>query len=326
MKSYRWIHGESILHWLALGNHVDYLKVMLEYGSFIDESNAFGCSALFYACQVKNHETIRFLLENGAFPYVESTYSNTNVLDLVKDEPDLLNLLIRYNRISQKIEEEYVLQESDKLNRTDLLGNSIINTIYILLDCFESEWRTQEIKEKGGNTDLGAWGKVDFPKDIIQDLLFVHSQIVKKIMEFKELSDNDLPIFISPTLPIHQKRQELQLLENDEYLQNIEQDGSINNPFNEKYLPEYSGNDSIYIYINWTNKNEDISESYYIYSINPEISIREFLTFISSIVGVKARNIKIDTSEIGEVSDDILSLKLSQLESETLDLYHSSSK
>ena len=50
----RWIHNESILHFLAIENYVEGVSLLIELGANIELTNKFGDTALFDAVKVGN--------------------------------------------------------------------------------------------------------------------------------------------------------------------------------------------------------------------------------------------------------------------------------
>jgi ankyrin repeat protein len=90
----RYIHGETVLHFLAVEGYVDGVRLLAAAGADVDARNPFGDTALVDAVTLGNARVVAVLLEHGADPNVLSTVrdnvvhaaagcGNPEVLDLV---------------------------------------------------------------------------------------------------------------------------------------------------------------------------------------------------------------------------------------------------
>jgi uncharacterized protein len=71
----RWIHNETVLHFLSVENYVDGVRFLAEFGADVDSTNEFGDTALVDAAMLGNDKVAEALLEYGANP---DAHSETN--------------------------------------------------------------------------------------------------------------------------------------------------------------------------------------------------------------------------------------------------------
>src|SRR5687768_14260959 len=76
----RWIHDETVLHFLALEGYIDGVRFLAEWGADVNIENEFGDTPLIDVAVLGNVEVAQILLNHGANP---NTYSETrhNPLD-----------------------------------------------------------------------------------------------------------------------------------------------------------------------------------------------------------------------------------------------------
>jgi ankyrin repeat protein len=68
----RWMHNETILHFLAVEGYVDAVRFLATAGAAIDEVNEFGDTALIDVTVLGNVEIAKLLLKHGANPNAPS--------------------------------------------------------------------------------------------------------------------------------------------------------------------------------------------------------------------------------------------------------------
>jgi ankyrin repeat protein len=71
----RWIHNETVLHFLAVENYLDGVRFLAKLGADVDSTNEFGDTALIDVACLGNDKVAEVLLEHGANP---NAYSETN--------------------------------------------------------------------------------------------------------------------------------------------------------------------------------------------------------------------------------------------------------
>jgi ankyrin repeat protein len=69
----RYIHGETVLHFLAVEGHADGVRFLAEAGAQVDGPNEFGNTALVDAATLGNAGVVGTLLQHGADPNAAST-------------------------------------------------------------------------------------------------------------------------------------------------------------------------------------------------------------------------------------------------------------
>ncbi|MCP4969511.1 MAG: ankyrin repeat domain-containing protein [Arcobacter sp.] len=65
------------LHYAVFKGRIDFVKVLLKYGSFIDEVDHFKATSLFYAVMYKKIDIVLYLLEKGANKYHKDIFGNS---------------------------------------------------------------------------------------------------------------------------------------------------------------------------------------------------------------------------------------------------------
>jgi len=68
----RWMHNETILHFLAVEGYADAVRFLAAAGAAIDDVNEFGDTALIDVAVLGNAEIAKLLLEHGANPNAPS--------------------------------------------------------------------------------------------------------------------------------------------------------------------------------------------------------------------------------------------------------------
>src|SRR4051812_46688304 len=69
----RWMHNETVLHFLAVEGYVDAVQFLAAAGAAIDEVNEFGDTALIDVAVLGNVEIAKLLLKHGANPNAPSS-------------------------------------------------------------------------------------------------------------------------------------------------------------------------------------------------------------------------------------------------------------
>ncbi|KAL5336761.1 ankyrin repeat-containing domain protein [Aspergillus crustosus] len=72
-------NGQTILHQVAKHTNLDALQALLRHGAPIDSADNYGNTALFYAAQKRDADTVRILLESGATIPLEVSRDNDPV-------------------------------------------------------------------------------------------------------------------------------------------------------------------------------------------------------------------------------------------------------
>ena len=93
----RWIHNETVLHFLAVENYVDGVRLLAELGADVDSTNEFGDTALIDVASLGNDKVAEVLLEHGANPNAHSE-TNDNPLHraVASGSARLVGLLLDY--------------------------------------------------------------------------------------------------------------------------------------------------------------------------------------------------------------------------------------
>ncbi len=76
----RWIHEETVLHFLAVENYVEAVRFLAQAGVSVDLTNEFGDTALLDVAVLGNDAVAEILLQFGADPNARSEVRD-NVLD-----------------------------------------------------------------------------------------------------------------------------------------------------------------------------------------------------------------------------------------------------
>ena len=93
----RWIHNETVLHFLAVENYVDGVRFLAKVGADVDSTNEFGDTALIDVAVLGNDKVAEVLLERGANPNANSE-TNDNPLHcaVASGNARLVGLLLDY--------------------------------------------------------------------------------------------------------------------------------------------------------------------------------------------------------------------------------------
>jgi ankyrin repeat protein len=93
----RWIHNETVLHFLAVENYADGVRFLAELGADVDSTNEFGDTALLDVAVLGNDKVAEALLEHGANPNAHSE-TNDNPLHcaVASGNARLVGLLLDY--------------------------------------------------------------------------------------------------------------------------------------------------------------------------------------------------------------------------------------
>lgn len=91
------IEGTTPLMTAAMDNNMDELKVLLEEGADIHETDSEGTTALHWAVYYGSYEAVEFLLTQGADPNTVDMYESTPLMNAVfAEDIQLVKLLIEY--------------------------------------------------------------------------------------------------------------------------------------------------------------------------------------------------------------------------------------
>ena len=93
----RWIHNETVLHFLAVENYLDGVRFLANLGANVDSTNEFGDTALIDVAILGNDKVAEVLLEHGANPN-SSSETNDNPLHcaVASGNARLVGLLLDY--------------------------------------------------------------------------------------------------------------------------------------------------------------------------------------------------------------------------------------
>jgi ankyrin repeat protein len=93
----RWIHNETVLHFIAVENYVDGVRFLAKAGADVDSTNEFGDTALIDVASLGNEKVAEVLLEHGANPNANSE-TNDNPLHcaVASGNARLVGLLLDY--------------------------------------------------------------------------------------------------------------------------------------------------------------------------------------------------------------------------------------
>jgi|SRR3954467_7378939 ankyrin repeat protein len=95
LLSARWLHGETILHFLAIEGYVDAVRFLAAAGAAIDDVNKFGDTALIDVAFLGNAEVAKLLLDHGANPNAPSkTKGNPLEAAVSSGNVELVELLL----------------------------------------------------------------------------------------------------------------------------------------------------------------------------------------------------------------------------------------
>ena len=87
--------GETVMHWLAVENHVDAVQALLEAGAPVDSVNHCGTTVLTEAASLGYISMCKLLMEYGANPRMESLTGGSAILATAKkNKPELLELIL----------------------------------------------------------------------------------------------------------------------------------------------------------------------------------------------------------------------------------------
>lgn len=91
----RCIHGETVLHFLAVEGHADGVRFLAEAGAQVDAPNEFGDTALVDAATLGKSSVVRALLQHGADPNAASAVRDNVVHAAARSgDPDVLDLVL----------------------------------------------------------------------------------------------------------------------------------------------------------------------------------------------------------------------------------------
>lgn len=91
----RWIHNETLVHFLTVENYIDGVRFLLEAGASVNETNEFGDTALLDAAVLGNDAVAEVLLQYGADPNAKSdTRENVLHAAVMSGNARLVDLLL----------------------------------------------------------------------------------------------------------------------------------------------------------------------------------------------------------------------------------------
>lgn len=93
----RWMHDESVLHFLAVEGFADGVEFLAKCGADVNAVNEFGDSPLVDVAVLGNHRIAEVLLRHGANPNATSTaWDNVLHAAVHSGNADLVDLLLRF--------------------------------------------------------------------------------------------------------------------------------------------------------------------------------------------------------------------------------------
>lgn len=72
LKDARWIHNETVLHFLAVEGFTQAVSLLIELGFDVNAINEFGNSVLIEVISIRHYEIVEILLKAGARTDIES--------------------------------------------------------------------------------------------------------------------------------------------------------------------------------------------------------------------------------------------------------------
>jgi ankyrin repeat protein len=97
LRDARYLHGETILHFLAVEDYREAVEYLAAHGFDVNSRNEFGAPPLIDVVTLGNYELAKLLLELGAPPNIESKVVGTPLHCAVENgEIELVNLLLEY--------------------------------------------------------------------------------------------------------------------------------------------------------------------------------------------------------------------------------------
>lgn len=91
----RYIHGETVLHFLSVEGFTEAVELLAELGARVDEPNKFGDTALIDVATLGNVDVARVLLRHGANPNAKSVTQDNVLQRAVRHgRSELVRLLI----------------------------------------------------------------------------------------------------------------------------------------------------------------------------------------------------------------------------------------
>jgi uncharacterized protein len=91
----RYIHGETVLHFLAVEGYTDGVRFLAEAGAQVDVPNEFGDTALVDAAALGDPKVVAVLIEHGADPNASSTVRDNVVHAAAQSgNPEVLDLVL----------------------------------------------------------------------------------------------------------------------------------------------------------------------------------------------------------------------------------------
>jgi ankyrin repeat protein len=92
----RWIHDETVLHFLAIEYFADAVRFLCELGFNVNTVNEFGHSPLLEVSSLHSNEVAKILLDHGADPNVTSDTLDCPLHRAVDSgNPELVELLLK---------------------------------------------------------------------------------------------------------------------------------------------------------------------------------------------------------------------------------------
>ena len=78
-------HGDTALMWAALGGNLEIVKLLLEKGADVSHKNTYGDTALIWVARSGHLEIVKLLLENGADVSHQNIYGNTALIKAARE-------------------------------------------------------------------------------------------------------------------------------------------------------------------------------------------------------------------------------------------------
>ena len=79
LREARWLHGETVLHFLGIEGEAEHVRLLCEWGCDPNAANEFGTAPLIDVARLGRDDVAAVLLDQGADPYAQST-THDNVL------------------------------------------------------------------------------------------------------------------------------------------------------------------------------------------------------------------------------------------------------
>jgi ankyrin repeat protein len=96
LRDARWLHEETVMHFLAVEYYTDAVRFCLENGFDPNATSSLGTTALLDVCLIQNNEMAKLLLEHGADPNCSSLTMDCPLHQAIqRGDLELLELLLK---------------------------------------------------------------------------------------------------------------------------------------------------------------------------------------------------------------------------------------